>query len=96
MCGLFKLNAHTKKDPFPTSFWKFILYIIMGHEMYSLMENYNGYNQVKMVQEDKVKPTFILEWGAYAYNVLSFGLCNVLATFQEVFKWLYASVSWQF
>jgi hypothetical protein len=50
------------------------------------MENYNGYNQVKMVQEDKVKPTFILEWGAYAYNVLSFGLCNVLATFQEVFK----------
>jgi hypothetical protein len=27
---------------------------------------------------------------------LSFGLCNVLATFQEVFKWLYASASWQF
>jgi len=46
------------------------------------MENYNGYNQVKMVEEDKVKPTFILEWVAYAYNVLSFGLCNVLATFQ--------------
>jgi len=41
-------------------------------------------NQVKMVEEDKVKPTFILEWGAFAYNVLSFGLCHVLATFQEL------------
>jgi hypothetical protein len=60
--------------------------------MYSFMENYNGYNQVKMVEEDKVKPAFILEWGPYPYNVLSFGLCNVFATFQEVFKWLYASI----
>jgi hypothetical protein len=59
------------------SFLNLILYSIVGHEMYSFMENYNGYNQVKMVEEDKVKPTFILEWGAYAYNVLSFGLCNV-------------------
>jgi hypothetical protein len=53
----------------------------MGHGMYSFMENNNGYNQVEMVEKDKVKSTFILEWGAYAYNVLSFGLCNFLATF---------------
>jgi len=52
--------------------------------MYSFMENYNDYNQVEMVEKDKVKPTFILEWGAYAYNVLWFGLCNFLVTFQEV------------
>jgi hypothetical protein len=37
-----------------------------------------------MTQEDKEKTTFISEWGAYAYNVMSFGLCNVLATFQKV------------
>jgi hypothetical protein len=47
-----------------------ILYSIAGHGMYSFMENYNGYNQVEMVEKDKVKSTFILEWGAYAYNVL--------------------------
>ncbi len=68
------------------SFLNLILYSIVGRKMYSFMENYNGYNQVKMVEEDKVKPTFILEWGAYAYNVLLFGLCNVLATFQVITK----------
>ncbi len=42
--------------------------------MYSFMDGYNGYNQVKMAIEDKEKTTFILEWGAYAYNVMPFGL----------------------
>jgi hypothetical protein len=57
----FKLNVHAKKDPFPMSFKNLILYSIVGHGMYSFMENYNGYNQVEMVEKDKVKPTFILE-----------------------------------
>lgn len=66
------------------SFLNLILHSIVGHGMYSFMDNYNGYNQVKMVEEDKVKLTFILEWGAYAYNEPSFGLCNALATFQKM------------
>jgi hypothetical protein len=48
------------------------------------MDGYNGYNEVKMVEEDKRKTVFILEWGAYAYNVMPFGLCNVPITFQKV------------
>jgi hypothetical protein len=34
-----------------------------------------------MVEEDKEKTLFISE---YAYNVVPFGLCNSLATFQKV------------
>jgi hypothetical protein len=45
------------------------------------MDGYNGYNQVKMVEEDKDKMTFISKWGTYAYNVMPFGLCNALTTF---------------
>ncbi len=48
------------------------------------MDGYNSYNQVKMVEEDKNKTTFISEWGAYVYNVMPFGLCNAFATFQKV------------
>jgi len=48
------------------------------------MDAYSSYNQVKMVEEDKEKTTFISKWGAYAYNIMPFGLCNVLATFQKV------------
>jgi hypothetical protein len=41
----------------------------VGHGIYSFMDNYNGYNQVKMIKEDKVKLTFILEWGMNYYLV---------------------------
>jgi hypothetical protein len=34
--------------------------------MYSFMDGCNGYNQVKMVEENKEKIDFILEWGTYA------------------------------
>ncbi len=51
--------------------------------MYSFIDEYNGYNQVKMV-EDKEKTSFIFEWGTYAYNVMTFGLCNISSTFQKV------------
>jgi hypothetical protein len=57
---------------------------VVGHEMYSFMDGYNGYNQVKMYDEDKEKMTFISKWGAYEYNVnMPFGLCNVPSTFQK-------------
>jgi hypothetical protein len=48
------------------------------------MDGYNNYNQVKMAKKDKENTTFISKWGAYAYNLMPFGLCNALATFQKV------------
>jgi hypothetical protein len=54
-----KLNAQTKKDPFPLPFLDSNLDYVVGHEMYYFMDGYNGYNQVKMAKEDKEKTTFI-------------------------------------
>jgi len=48
------------------------------------MDGYSGYNQVKMGEKNQEKIAFILEWKAYAYNVMPFDLCNALATFQKV------------
>jgi hypothetical protein len=48
------------------------------------MDGYSGYNQVKMVEENKKKTSFISEWGAYAYNSMPFGLCNAPTTFQKL------------
>jgi len=79
-----KLNAQTKKDPFPLPFLDLILDTIIGHDMYFFMDDYNSYNQIKMAKEEKENMTFISKWGAYAYDVMPFGLCNVLATFQKV------------
>jgi hypothetical protein len=36
-----------------------VLDLVVGHEMYSFMDGYNNYNQVKMAEEDKEKLAFI-------------------------------------
>ncbi len=80
-----KLNAQTKKDPFPLPFLEYsIMDSIARHEMYSFMDGYSDYNQVKMVEEGKDKITFISKWGTYAFKVMPFGLRNAHATFQKV------------
>jgi hypothetical protein len=48
-----KLNAQIKKDPFPLPFLDSIFDLVAGHEMYSFMDGYSNYNQVKMAEEDK-------------------------------------------
>jgi hypothetical protein len=64
-----KLNAQTKKDPFPLPFLDFFLDSIAGHDMYFFLNGYSGYNLVKMVEEDKGKTTFISEWGIYGLQL---------------------------
>lgn len=42
-----------------------ILDIMASHDMYSFMDGCNGYNQVKMIEENKEKIDFISKWGTY-------------------------------
>ena len=75
------LNAVTIKDPFPIPFIDSILEEVVGHEMYSFMDEFSGYNQFSIAEEDKLKTTFVVEDGVYAYNRMPFRLCNAPATF---------------
>ncbi|MCO5566592.1 hypothetical protein L7F22_020269 [Adiantum nelumboides] len=56
---------------------------IAGHEMHSFMDDYSGYNQLNIALEDRTKTTFVLEWGAFMYLVMPFGLSNAPTTFQR-------------
>lgn len=75
------LNAVTIKDPFPIPFTDLILEEVVGHDMYSFLDGFSGYNQISIAEEDKLKTTFVVEDGVYAYNRMLFGLCNAPATF---------------
>ncbi len=35
------------------------------HEILSLMDGFFGYNQIKIVEEDQHKMTFIIPWGNF-------------------------------
>lgn len=78
------LNAITIKDPFWIPFTDSILEEVAGHEIYSFMDEFSGYNQICRAEEDKLKMRFVVEGGVYAYNQMPFDLCNALATFQRI------------
>jgi hypothetical protein len=71
-------------DPFPTPFTDEVLEQVAGKESYSFTDGFSGYHQVRIVEEDKNKTTFITEWGSFAYNVMPFGLKNAPAVFSRI------------
>lgn len=78
MCGFSK---QTTKDPFPIPFTDTMLDQVASHKMYSFIDGYSGYNQVKLALEDREKTAFIIEWEAFYDLVMPFGLCNAPTTF---------------
>ena len=72
-----------KSDPFPLPSTKYILEMVVGHKMLSLLNKFIGYNQVKVVPEDQPKICFIMECGAYATRVISSGLMSAPSIFQR-------------
>ncbi|MCO5551762.1 hypothetical protein L7F22_005265 [Adiantum nelumboides] len=63
---------------------------VAGHEMYGFLDGYSGYNQINLAKEDREKTTFIIEWGAFIYLVMPFGLCNAPTTFQRAMMTVFA------
>ncbi|KAK9021179.1 hypothetical protein V6N11_011180 [Hibiscus sabdariffa] len=56
---------------------------LAGKAYYCFLDGYSGYNQIAIAPEDQEKTTFTCPYGTYAFRRMSFGLCNVPATFQR-------------
>ena len=61
-----RLNAATKKDPYPLPFTDEVLDMVIGYAAYSFIDCFSGYHQVHIHENDRYKSAFIIEWGAYA------------------------------
>ena len=53
------------------------------------MDDFSGYNQIKMNTEDMEKTTFTTLWGTFCYKVMPFGLKNAGATYQRAMVTLF-------
>ena len=53
------------------------------HKVFSFMDGFFGYNQIKMAPEDMEKTTFVTQWGIFCYKVMPFGLKNAGETYQR-------------
>ena len=87
-----RLNKKTLKDHFPLPFINTLLEEVAGHEMYSFMDGYSGYNQVSIDPADWHKTAFTTSWGTFAYRVMPFGLCNAPSSFQRVMTFAFSDL----
>ncbi|XP_057976008.1 uncharacterized protein LOC131163438 [Malania oleifera] len=83
------LNKASPKDNFPLPHIDVLVDNTAGHALFSFMDGFSGYNQIKMAPEDKDKTTFITLWGTFCYKVMPFGLKNAGATYQRAMVTLF-------
>jgi hypothetical protein len=78
-----KLNKATKKDHFPLPFIDEMLERLVKHSFFCFLDGYSGYHQIPIHLDDQDKTTFTCPYVTYAYQRMSFGLSNALASFQR-------------
>ncbi|OMO62254.1 hypothetical protein CCACVL1_22930 [Corchorus capsularis] len=77
------LNRASPKDNFPFPHIDVLVDNTAGYSLFSFMDGFSGYNQIKMAPEDMEKTAFVTAWGVFCYKVMPFGLKNAEATYQR-------------
>ncbi|KAK5770253.1 hypothetical protein PVK06_046403 [Gossypium arboreum] len=83
------LNRASPKDNFPLPHIDTLVDNTAKHSLFSFMDGFSEYNQIKMALEDMEKTTFVTMWGTFCYNVMPFGLKNAGATYQRAMVTLF-------
>ncbi|PKI58267.1 hypothetical protein CRG98_021349, partial [Punica granatum] len=86
------LNRASPKDNFPLPHIDVLVDNIACHTQFSFMDDFSGYNQIQMAEEDKIKMTFITMRGTFCYKVMPFGLKNARGTYQRAMVTLFHDV----
>lgn len=58
-------------------------------DLFSFMDSFSGYNQIRTNGKDKEKTVFITSWGTFHCKVMPFNLKNVGATYQRAMVTLF-------
>ena len=76
------MNKAYPKDKFPLPNIDLLIDLAAGNSMFSFMDRYSGYNQIRMAVKNVEKTAFRTPIGNFYYIVMPFGLKNVRATYQ--------------
>ncbi|KAA3479565.1 Integrase, catalytic core [Gossypium australe] len=70
MCVDFRdLNKASLKDNFPLPHIDTLVDNMASYSLFSFMDGFSGYNQIKMHPEDMEKTTFMTMWGPFCYKL---------------------------
>nr|GEV47969.1 DNA-directed DNA polymerase [Tanacetum cinerariifolium] len=70
-------------DHFHLPFIDQMLERLCGNEYYRFLDGFLGFFQIPIAPEDQEKTTFTCTYKTFAYQRMSFGLCNAPTTFQR-------------
>ena len=80
-----RLNARTKKDSYPLPHMQDTMESMVGAQFFSTMDLKSGFWQVKMTEKSRQYTTFTVgSMGIFKFLWMPYGLCNTLATFQQL------------
>jgi hypothetical protein len=77
------INKHCPKDPFPLPCIDQVVDSMAGSVLLCFLDCYSGYHQIALHPNDKDKTTFIMPHDTYCYKLMTFGLKNAGATYQN-------------
>ena len=83
------LNKACPKDDFPLPYIYMLVDSTAKFKVFSFMDGFSGYNQIKMAPKDMEKTIFITPWRTFCYRVMPLGLKNTGATYQRVMATLF-------
>ena len=75
------LNKACPKDNFPLSRIDQLVDATVGHQLFSFMDAYSGYNQIPMNPKEEEHTSFVIDRGLYCYKVMPFGMKNTGPTY---------------
>ena len=85
MCVDFtNLNKACPKDSYPLPSIDALVDSASGCKLFSFLDAFSGYNQIKMHPMDEEKTAFMTERSCYCYKVMPFGLKNAGATYRRL------------
>ena len=76
------LNKACLKDELPLPNIDLLVDSAAGNSMFSFMDGYSGYNQIRMATGDAEKTVFRTPIGNFYYTMMPFSLKNEGATYQ--------------
>ena len=89
------LNKTCPKDEFPLLSVDVLIDFAVGHEMFSFMDGFSGYNQIRMSPKDAEKTAFWTPIGNFYYIVMPFGLKNAGATYQRTMTTIFPDLMYR-
>jgi hypothetical protein len=71
----------TKKDIYPLPFTDEVINTIVGHEVYTFLDNFLVFHQISITPKDQHKIAFVTNLGTFMWVVMPFGVKNGLPTY---------------